>query len=301
MIIPVDIIKKTENEIDQNLSILKGVVESKGVVDATNFLIKNLNINEEDIDSKYSKIYFNIKIAFYNKGFIIKSWTHIINGKKLFDIRYRNSEDRSPIYLSDFKCQKLIIPNDVIKVMEETKNLTSQDELEHGFYLLYGEDCRIFPTQMHTGVCNDLTCLPIPPEGYAIFGIFHTHPGKDILKEDEDFRKILLEHNMHIGPSPGDVLIAINDYLDEKDFNHSAMIILSNIGNKGLILIPRRNLPDTIYKNILNILMKKREDKNLTYIFDALVHELFHISEFYVPFEGDIIIEYTNGDYIRMS
>ncbi len=291
------LIKTCENEIDENLSTLKDAAKLKHSIDATRFLIENLNLKEEDVESKYPEIYFNMKIAFYNKGFIIGSWTHIQNGKKFFDIRYRIPEDKPPICLSDFKCQKIIMPNDVIKVMEETKNLTSQDGLERGFFLLYGEDCIIFPTQIHTGLCGDLSCPPIPHEGYAKFGFFHTHPAKYLLEEGEDFRKLLLEHNINIMPSPNDILIAINDYLDEKYFNHSAMIILSPIGNKGLILTPRRNLPDIIYKNILNILSKKLEDRNLTIIFNDLVRELFHISEFYIPFEGDVVIEYSNGEY----
>lgn len=180
------------------------------------------------------------------------------------DIRLRTSEDKYPIRLSDIKCQKLIIHNDVIKVMEETRNLSYQDGLEHGFFLLYGDDCRIFPTQMGKGLYNELSCPQTIPEGYVIFGFFHTHTfTQDLLEEDKDFRKISLEHDMYIMPSPDDVIIAINDYLDEKNFNHSALIILSSIDNKGLILIPRRNLPDTIYKNILNILIRNGEDRNL--------------------------------------
>lgn len=241
------------------------------------------------------ELYWGLKTVLFYDGIVVTIGKSKMDGSTVLIMRCATPEDSYPKTISDFKCQRLIIIKDVIKIMEDVKNLTSEDGLEHGFSLLYGEDCRIFPTELQTGLEGEMCCPDIPMEGYIIFGMFHTHTGKNISEQNEEYKKLLIKYNVHIMPSPDDVINTIDQYLNEKEFNHSAMIILSDIDNKGLIMIPRRNIPDTTYENILNILIEKIGE--IHYIFNDLVFDLFYIFEFYVPFEGDMNIEYTNGEY----
>lgn len=287
------LIKKCEEAIETNLSTIKSVAEGKGFIPAIEFMQElDKNLEEDDITNRFAEINFNLKIAFYNKGFILRRWT-LNDGKRVFEARYKTSEDNYPKSISDLNCKRLILTKDVIKIMEDLNNLTAKDDIERGFFLLYGEDCRIFPTNLHTGENSSMSSPPIPTEGYVIFGFFHTHPSTS--EEDKEYKKLLTKYNVNIMPSHADVLVTISDYLDEKEFNHSAMIILSSLDNKGFVLIPRKNIPDITYKNFYEILSEKRAENIIS--FYNIVLDLFYISSFYVPFEGDIVIEYSNGDY----
>ena len=288
-----ELIKKCEEAIEENLPKMKKVAKGEAFIPAINFIQElDKSLEKDDIENRFAEINFNLKIAFYNKGFILRRWTRN-DGERFFEVRFKTSEDNYPKSISDLKCKKLILTKDVIKIMEDLNNLTAEDNIERGFFLLYGEDCIIFPSNLHIGEKDAMCCPPIPIEGNVIFGLFHTHPPYDI-EEDEEYKKLLTKYNVNIMPSHADVLIAISDYLDEKKFNHSVMIILSSLDNKGFILIPRKNIPDTTYKNLFEIL-ERRDEKLIDFYMTVL--DFFYISSFYVPFEGDIVIEYDNGDY----
>lgn len=289
-----ELIKKCEEAIETNLSTIKSIAEGKGFIPAIEF-IKELdkNLEEDDITNRFAEINFNLKIAFYNKGFILRRWTGS-DSKRFFEARYKTSEDKYPKSISDLNCKRIILPKDVLKIMEDLNNLTAKDNIERGFFLLYGQDCMLFPTNLHIGEEHSMCCPPIPTEGNVIFGLFHTHPHIDI-EENEEYKKLLTKYNVNIIPSHSDIFITISDYLDEKEFNHSAMIILSSLDNKGFILIPRKNIPDTTY-NILLETLSEREDENIIDFYMTIL-DLFYISSFYVPFEGDIVIEFSNDDY----
>jgi hypothetical protein len=282
------IIKKYEDAIEKHIPTIKTAVKQNAGMESI-ILIKAFDpdITDKDIENKYSEIYFNLKIAFYNKGFVIREFP-TIHDSKAFKPRYKTSEDRCPITIDDLKCDRLIITKDVIKAMEELKDLTANDRLEHGFSLLYGEDCRIFPTEISTGITRGDIIGEIPIEGYIIFGWVHTHFWSTRRDSEYYITENGFERNYHITPSDSDIMINIDLYLDEKEFNRAIMIILSNIGNKGLILVPKKNVSDKIYRDMYNLI----KVKYMEYILDFLnlISEIYHIIEFSIPSIEDIII-----------
>jgi len=246
------------------------------------------NVKEENFEN----IYWNLKITFYDKGIILRSGL-TKNFEKIFVMRQKRMDDEYPkIRRNIWKCPgRIILSNDIIKCMENLKSKTSKDHLEYGFYLYYKEDLKLFPGKLQKGTEYYVLLGSEPDsEGAIIFGWFHTHPDINFGLESN------LEKELARLPSSDDIIYLINDYLYERKYNHSTMVVLSELDDYASIYIPRENVSDDIYKKFMDDIIESQktdisELDKLKIELDALVN-LFHIFTFKTSYEKDIIIEY---------
>jgi hypothetical protein len=273
------LVKKFEESIERHISIIKTAIDKEHGI-SFNGLIKVFDntIIDEDIKNNPSEFYLNLKIAFFNKGFVIKSKSRTkVTGETIIFFRYKTASDEFPRTLDNFNCDNLTISKDTIKDMEDIRELTSKYKVEYGFHLQFGEGCKIFNTELLKGT-EETLAFGIPLEGYGIFGDFHVHTVSGFTEEEIEFA---------IMPSVLDLLINIDAYLVEKEFNYSVMMIASVETNKISIFIPRRDKPDIAFRDIFSRLLEMREvDLEILNI----LSDLYTMKQLILPLDHDIII-----------
>jgi hypothetical protein len=256
-------------------------------------VLKEIGLKNENFEN----IYWDLKIAFYNKGIILRTGL-METFEKVFIVRKKRSDDQyQKIKKGIWKGPgELELSNYVMKQMENLKIKTSKTGLEHGFYLYYKEDLKLFPGVLQEGSDESIYLKESDPEGPIIFGWIHTHSAYGLEKIDEEEKEILRL------PSPTDILSAINDHLNERKYNHSVLMILFDLDDYVTMYIPRENVSDSIYKIFMDDIIISEKNNSLLDSFkitlDA-IDKLFDILLFKIDYDKDVIIVYNpvTGEY----
>lgn len=247
-------------------------------------------IGEDIKEENFENIYWNLKIAFYNEGIIIRT-TRTKDFEKIFVMRQKRIGDEYPKTIKEIWKDhpgKLILSGNIVKLMENLKNESIRENLEYGFYLLYKEDLKIFSGELEKGTEELILLEPIIPEGVIIFGWFHVHLAEKFKEDDQ------LEKELSALPSLDDIFSSIDDYLNERRYNHSIMMISSELDDYVHIYIPKENISDNRYREVMDTIIASEKGSAIDK-FKILtdVIEIFHILNFELSVEKDIIIEYN--------